>query len=198
MRAASTGSIRRWSASCRASLSRPARRSPPRQRVPLAGPIGNLERIDLVELLDGYLLSETFGRGSPDGEADPWQQLVRVDGAGHVEPVARRPLLSDFPVLTRFSGRWFSPLLDQAYRGAVSLFAPSSPLEARAPSPAPPIVWGLAAGLGLAALLGAFWWSSRAGLAGWRRLAWLLIAALAGLPALLAQMLFHPRRAAAA
>jgi hypothetical protein len=140
-------------------------RSPARQRVPLAGPIGNLERIDLVELLDGYLVSETFGRGNPEGEGDPWQELVRVDGAGHVAPVARREIVPDFPAGARFAGRWFSPLLDQAYRGAVSLFAPASPLLVHDPSPVPPTIWGFAALLNLAALLGAGWWSTRAGLA---------------------------------
>ena len=102
---------------------------PARQRVALAGPIGNLERIDLVETLDGYLVSETFGRGNPDGEGDAWQQIVRVDGEGRAAIVARRDLVSDYPTLSRFRDFWVSPALRTAYRGAMRLFAPTTPLR---------------------------------------------------------------------
>jgi hypothetical protein len=170
------------------------REFPARQRVPLGGQIGNLERIDLIELLDGYLVSETFGRGSPSGESDAWQLLVRLDGSGHVARVARRDLTPDFPTLSRFAGRWLSPLLSEAWGAALSLFGPATPLKAHVPSPVPLMVWVLAAFLSLVAAAGAIWWSARVGLGGLRRLGWIAVSALAGVPALFALMLFHPRR----
>ena len=170
---------------------------PARQRVALAGPIGNLERIDLIELLDGYLVSETFGRGNPDGEGDSWQQLVRVDGAGRETLVARRDLVSDYPTLSRFRDFWLSPALRTAYRGAMRMFAPSSPLRESRASAVPGFVWGLALALSLAALAGAWWWGGRAGLPLRRRTGWTIASALAGLPGLVTLILFHPKRAAA-
>ena len=171
---------------------------PARQRVPLAGPIGSLDRIDLVELLDGYLVSETFGIGDADGEASPVQQLLVTDGAGRSRPIATRRLVSDFPELARFRDRWLSPALSLAYRQAINLFAPRSPLRATEPAPAPPIVWGLALALSLLSLAGSLWWSARAGVTGARRLGWALASALAGLPGLITFILFNPRQPPAA
>jgi hypothetical protein len=167
---------------------------PARQRVSLAGPIGNLDRIDIVELLDGYLVSETFGRGNPDGEGDSWQQIVRVDGAGREFMVARRDLVSDFPTLSRFRDFWLSPSLRTAYRGAMRLFAPSTPLRESRASAVPGFVWALALALSLLALAGAWWWSGRVGLSRGRRIGWSIASALAGLPGLITLILFHPKR----
>ncbi len=170
---------------------------PARQRVALAGPIGNLERIDLIELLDGYLVSETFGRGNPDGEGDSRQELVRVDGAGHSAIVARRELVSDYPTLSRFRDFWLSPALRNVYRGAMRLFAPHTPLRESRPSAVPGFVWGLALALSLIALAGAWWWSGRVKLPRLRRIGWTIASALTGLPGLVTLILFHPKRAVA-
>jgi hypothetical protein len=176
------------------ALERGDREFPARQRVPLAGAIGNLERIDLIEQLDGYLVSETFGRGNPDGEGDAWQQMISVNGAGRAVPVARRVLTSDYPALSRFRDRWLSPVLSVAYRRAVDLFAPRSPLEASVPSVVPRSVWGLAALLAFLSLACAWWWAGKARLGRTRRIGWTAAAGLIGLPALISLFLFHPLR----
>jgi len=172
------------------------RQFPARQRVPLSGPIGNLERIDFIELLDGYLISQTFGRGSPEGEGDPVQYLAAADGRGRVQQVARRELVQDFPLLARFQDRWLSPVLREGYDGAMDLFAVGSPLKVHTPSRVPPAIWLLAVALLIASLVGSFWWSARARLGNRQRLGWAAASALIGLPALISLCLFHPRRPA--
>ena len=67
----------------------------PRQRVPLPGATGDLQRVDAMELLDGWLVSFSFVRSSYNAEgALPFQQIVRVDDSGRVQTVARRDVAS--------------------------------------------------------------------------------------------------------
>lgn len=62
----------------------------------MPGPVGNLSRMDVVELLDGYLVSYTYTWGVWGGELQqPYQQVLRVDGQGHARITARRALSID-------------------------------------------------------------------------------------------------------
>lgn len=169
------------------------REYPAHQRVPLVRKIGNLERIDVMELLDGYLVSETFGRGAPDGEGDPVQFLLHAAGPREAAQVAERRLAHDFPVWARFQPLWLSPLLDLAYDASTELFAPRTPLKDHDRSTPPTLVWVIALMLGLAAAVGSWWWSGGIGMARMRRLGWTLGSALIGIPGLISLILFHPR-----
>jgi hypothetical protein len=55
----------------------------PLMRVVMPGPVGNLGRMDVIELLDGYLVSYTYTWGVGSGELQhPFQQVLRVDAKG--------------------------------------------------------------------------------------------------------------------
>jgi hypothetical protein len=104
---------------------------PPIAEVPLPGPIGDLRRLDAIELLDGYLVSFTYGRNSIDGPAASWQRIVAVDGAGRARTVAERPLRADFPLAARFRGYWVSPALQVLREAAENAGAGAVPAADR-------------------------------------------------------------------
>lgn len=163
----------------------------PRTRTPLPGAIGSLDRVDLIELLDGHLVSFVFGRGSIDGPGAAYQHLLMVDGQGRVQPVARRELSPDFPLWLRHYDWWLSPAMHGARRALAGLFADPAPLHQRDPGPRPASMQMLALALMLASLLAALWLSRRQGLHGARRWLWVAACAAAGLPALIALRLMH-------
>ncbi|TFI57825.1 hypothetical protein E2493_13060 [Sphingomonas parva] len=169
---------------------------PARWRAPLPGPIGDLERADIVELLDAHLVSFAYGRGNPDGAAAPFQTILRVDSQGRAIAVGARPLKSDFPLLSRFRDRWLSPAMNMVRHAMLNLFAPRTPLTAAASAPTPPSIWALALALCLGSLTAAWWWTRRVALPGRERVGWTLAAGAIGLPALISLWLFHPRRQA--
>ena len=169
---------------------------PARQRVPLRRKIGNLERIDVMELLDGYLVSQVFGRGAPEGQGEPFQHLLYVGGSDAVVELAGRTLSHDFPALSRFQPLWLSPVLSKAYDGAVGLFAPPTPLAEHDPSPAPGFVWIVFLCLAFVSAIGTWLWSGRVGHGRNARIGWTAASAAIGLPALISLLLFHPRRPA--
>lgn len=166
----------------------------PRVRVPLPGAIGSLDRVDLIELLDGHLLSFVYGRGSIDGPGDSDQQLLRVDGAGRVESIAQRELKPDFPLWLRHYDWWLSPAMHETRRALANLFADPAPLRVRDPAPRPASMQLLAAALMLVSLLAAWWLSARQGLGGIRRWLWVVACGAVGVPALIALRLLHADR----
>jgi hypothetical protein len=166
----------------------------PRTRVPLPGAIGSLDRVDLIELLDGHLLSFVYGRGSTDGAGESYQQLLKVDGEGRIEPVARRELAPDFPLWLRYYDWWLSPAMHGVRSVLANLFADPAPLKLRDPAPRPASMQILAAALMLASLLAALWLSRRQGLHGARRWLWVAGCGAVGLPALIALRLLHTDR----
>lgn len=161
-------------------------------KVPLAAPIGNLMRIDLIELLEGYLVSITYARGAVEGPGRAWQDIVLIDAQGHAHQIARRALKPDFPIATRFIAWWVSPALNVIRTGAEHALAAEAPLSKRSPIEPPTIVWITAALLSLVSA------ALTAGLARLRRLppvavgAWTLATLLAGPPMLLAFWLIRP------
>lgn len=160
--------------------------------MPLPAPIGNLTRVDMFELLDGYLVSLTYARDGVDGPAASWQQIVRVDDGGRNATVARRALSPDFPLLQRFAAWWLSPVLRGAREMAEGLLGEPAPLSRKLPISVPPAIWGLAASLSLVAALGAAWLARRQGLGMRRGAAWTFAALALGLPMLLAFWLIRP------
>lgn len=166
----------------------------PLMRVPMPGPVGNLSRMDVVELLDGYLVSYTYTWGVWSGELQhPFQQVLRVDAKGNPRIVARRALSIDLPSAYTNRNFWLSPVLRAICLGAQDLFAAPDPLRAK-PEPVPtPILW-LAGACCLLSLLGAVWLTGRQALSSRGRLGWVLMCGVVGLPALVSLWLLYPRR----
>lgn len=166
--------------------------------VPLPGPFGDLNRVDVARLLDGTLLSFNFGVRMVDGETGSRQQVLFVDAQGRATPVASRLIKHDFPLLFEHKDWWLSPVANAVMtlperlldRGLIE-DAPGTPVQAR-----PPAV--VAAAL-VAALLSA-------ALAAWRlreqpmryRLAWTVAALVLGPPCVAALWVLAPRAIPAA
>lgn len=166
----------------------------PLLRVAMPGPVGNLSRMDVIELLDGYLVSYTYTWGVWSGELQhPYQQVLRVDGKGNAKEVARRALPIDLPSIYTNRNTWLSPVLRALCLGAQDLFAAQDPLRAR-PEPMPAQILWLAAGCSLLSLLGAAWLSGRQAHSPRGRWGWVLLCGVVGLPALASLWLMYPRR----
>lgn len=166
----------------------------PLMRVAMPGPVGNLSRMDVIELLDGYLVSYTYTWGVWSGELQhPFQQVLRVDGKGQAREVTRRALSIDLPSVYTNRNTWLSPVLRAICLGAQDLFAAPDPLRAK-PEPVPaPILW-LAGACCLLSLLGAIWLSGRQSHSPRARWAWVALCGIVGLPALASLWLLYPRR----
>lgn len=164
----------------------------PLLRVPLPGPSGKLSRVDLIELLDGYLISATYTWGAWSGRALPRQQVLHVDGSGRVRTVANRQLAFDLPVTYSYRDWWISPPLHAACAALTNLFAVPNPLNDSTTTPVPRRIVLLACVLGVLSMLGAVWLSGHQRQTGPARWAWVLACAVVGMPALLALWLLHP------
>jgi hypothetical protein len=169
-----------------------ARRNGAVARLTLPAPVGALERADLAPLPDGWLASLTFGRGWGEGRGAAFQEVLRVTDGDGARRLASRDLDRDFPLAFRLRRWWLSPLLHEAFGAAPRLLAEPAPGDAP-PAPVPPVIWALAGLLSLIAVAGTAWGMSRAPLSRPVRAAWLAMAALVGLPALLSLFLFYPR-----
>jgi hypothetical protein len=165
-----------------------------RVRVPTPGKVGNLTRVELMELLDGALVSFSFTRGRHNGTGVPHQVVLRVDEQGRATPVAERALSYGYGPVYIYSSWYTSPLLFAAQKRATSLFAGYAPQQDVAAPPVPATAWAIAGVLALACLLLAAWRSGQVAISKRGRLAWILVAGLLGLPALLALWLLYPRR----
>ena len=167
----------------------------PRQRVPLPGAAGDLQRIDVMELLDGWLVSFAFVRSSYNAEgALPFQQIVRVDDSGRVRTIARRDVRRDYVDAWRYQNWFPSPLAYTVQKAAKTAFADGmAPLEKRMP-PVPVAMQGLAGALMLVSLLGAVWRTRQTALSRPARIAWIIVCGLVGLPALMALWWLYPKR----
>ncbi len=166
----------------------------PLMRVAMPGQVGNLSRMDVIELLDGYLVSYTYTWGVWSGELQhPFQQVLRVDGKGHAREVARRAIGVDLPVAYTNRIAWLSPVLRAICLGAQDLFAAKDPLRAK-PEPVPAQVLWLAGACCLLSLLGAVWLTRRQPHSPRARWAWVALCGIVGLPALASVWLLYPRR----
>jgi len=168
----------------------------PLMRVPMPAPVGKLSRLDAIELLDGYLVSFTYTWGVWSGELQqPFQQVVRVDGAGKAHEVARRSIKIDLPSAYTNRNTWLSPVIRAICLGARDLFAANDPLTAK-PERVPNSVLWLAAVCCLLSLLAAIWVSGRQAHSTRARWAWVALCGVVGLPALASLWLLYPRREA--
>lgn len=163
-------------------------------RVPMPGQVGELYSVDLMELLDGYLVSFTFTNGVWSGEVTPYQEVVRVDGDGKVQSVARRAFAYDLPLAYSMRTWWMSPALRAVSLGAQRLFAAPDPLKAGTIPPPPRHIALLAGALCVLSLLAAIWLSGRQAHTPIARWSWVLVCGLVGVPALVSLWLLYPRR----
>jgi hypothetical protein len=170
-----------------------------RIRLEVPGEVRNIGRIDLAELLDGYLVSFTFGKRSHQGEAHASQVLLRLDAQGRAQVLNRRELHADFPALFLHKSLVTSPLmswLEQHAPVAVATVIPSA-------SPGVPALRGIEVPAGvrsvvllmsLLSMLISGWWLLQHPMSRRRKLVWLLAIGAMGLPGLLSLLLLHPRR----
>ncbi len=163
-----------------------------RARLALPAPIGSLERIDLIELLDGHLVSLVYGRHSVDGPFDAWQTVWQLAADGTAREIARRELRPDFPLALRHYSWWLSPALHAARASVPNVFAQTDPLRVHEPVARPAGIVMLAALLMMLALLAAITISRRMQVSRLRQLIWCLACLLIGLPALLGFWLLRP------
>ena len=166
----------------------------PLLRVAMPAHVGKLSRMDVVELLDGYLISYTYTWGVWSGEMlHPFQQVLRVDGQGKAREVTRRALSIDLPSVYTNRNTWLSPVLRAICLGAQDLFAANDPLRAK-PEPMPAAILWLAGVCCLLSLLGAVWLSGKQAHSPRGRWAWVLLCGVVGLPALASLWLMYPMR----
>jgi hypothetical protein len=156
----------------------------PRQVVPMPGEPGDVSDVEMVALVDGYLLSFTFSAHAGDmtGVA-PYQAVVWVDDAGRVTTVATVSLGQDFPAVYRYRTWWPSPLMHTVAHAAARLFAPHDPLEQRATPPVPESIRQLAVLVLLASGGFGAWLAWRRGLSWPARAAWIAACCVVGPPA---------------
>ena len=167
----------------------------PRQRVALPGSYASLSRLDMIELVDGYLMSFTFSNDASRGQGEaPHQAVLWVDDAGQVHPVADRALAWDYPALFRYQAWVPSPLLYTVRGWLRELFAAPDPQRAVVTPPVPRSMKWLAGGLMVLSLLAAVWLTARRELSAGARWAWILACGAIGLPALASLWLLHPER----
>lgn len=166
----------------------------PQYRVPVPGRTGTLQRIDLMELLNGYLISFTYTRGRHNGDGPSFQQLLQVDGQGQVTIVARRELSSGYGAVYRYQNWYPSPVLFAVQRAAVNLFSAYQPDKDVDRQPIPPTAWAIAGALMLLSLLVAIWRTRQVAISLPARIAWVIACGVLSVPALVSLWLLHPPR----
>lgn len=166
----------------------------PRLRVPMPGRAGSLTRVEMMELIDGVLVSFSFTRGRHDGGGHAYQEVLRVDERGQTQRVARRGLPSGYGPLYTYSNWYTSPLLHALQSKVVQLRSGYRVEQDAARPPVPRIAWLVALALSLLSLIGALWRTQRLALSPAARAAWIVVCGIVGLPALLALWLLVPPR----
>lgn len=178
--------------------------APPQLDWALSLPRGpaHLEGAEIVELMDGWLVSIVYGDGHRqigfsqfNTVAQPWQQVVFVDDTGAASVVGERQIRRDYPALYQLSW-WLSPPLH-----ALSEW-PESALDKGLTWPLQPeflpkagAFYGLAGVLMLVSFGLGLWWLRGSRLPIARRRVWLTSCALIGLPAFLSLVCLEPRAA---
>ncbi|MFZ5636250.1 MAG: hypothetical protein ACOY82_06640 [Pseudomonadota bacterium] len=170
----------------------------PRIRVPYPQAGRNLGGIDMIELIDGYLIVfSTDGKAHNEHGASPMQYAVRVRENGSMETLARRPLRFDFPVIYRYKWVWPSPALYALSEETLRAFAPERDEPRRWPT-LPAEILAFSAALCLLSAVGAWWRSRSLAMPTAARIAWIAVCGLIGPPALGALWLLYRARERAA
>jgi hypothetical protein len=168
--------------------------------VALPGAFSDLDRVDVADLLDGTLVSLSFGRNMVNGAETVPQTIYHVDAGGRAAVVAQRALRHDFPVLFNHHDWWVSPvlhavmalpdvLLDKGIVLDKGRSAKSNALTRTRPAQA--WIAALVAAAMSAAL--AWLWLRRIPLQPARRIGWIASCLLLGPASLLCLMLLQPR-----
>jgi hypothetical protein len=165
-----------------------------RLRVVMPGKVGNLTRVELMELLDGVLVSFSFTRGRHNGRGVPHQVLLHIDEQGRATPIADRAMSSGYGPVFIYNSWYTSPVLFAVQERGTALFAGYRSQDDVSAPPVPATAWAIAGVLALVSLLLAAWRSGQVALTAGARLGWVLAAGLLGLPALLALWVLYPRR----
>lgn len=167
-----------------------------RQRLQVPGEQGDLRTVDMIELVDGYLVSFLFSN-QPQGPtgAPPYQATVWLRDDGRSMLVSRRGLHHDYPAWYRYKAWWPSPFLYAVRMHAIGLFAVPDPLERTAPPPVPRAIVILAGLLMLVSLMAGAWLARRRTLSRRARVGWSLACGIVGLPGLASLWLMVPERA---
>src|SRR3569623_950622 len=115
----------------------------PRQRMPIPGGPGGLHNLELIELVDGYLVSNAYTiYDYTMAGAAPYQTITWVHDDGRVTSAARRPIAFDYPAWFRYQWWWPSPALYALRQGVRGLFAAPDPMQVANPDPRPrAILW---------------------------------------------------------
>lgn len=167
----------------------------PMQEIALPQPIGDLIRIDMIELLDGYLISFLYGNDVANGRGQPVQELWEVS-ASQPTRVGIRRLDADYPAVIRYADIWFAPLLNQVGETASELLAPPNPLTRHTVRDISAVLLVFALIVHTAAGFLCWLWAERVQLSSRKRIVWSLAGVAFGLPAPIALYLFEPRRTA--
>lgn len=163
----------------------------PRIRVPYPQAGRNLGGIDMIELIDGYLIVfSSDGNAHNERGTPPMQYAVRVREDGAMETLARRPLRFDFPTVYRYKWVWPSPVLYALREETLRAFVPLRADRPRWPA-LPGEIVALSAALCLLSAAGAWWRGRSLALSPAGRIAWIVCCALIGLPALGALWLLY-------
>lgn len=171
----------------------------PRLRVPIPGSYFDIYNLEMIELVDGYLIvfSNSYNAHA-EVSALPYQHVLRVRDDGAIETIAKRRLNYDYPALYRFQSFWTSPMLYALSNRAEYLLAPPLPLESSVSAPTPRSMWLVAAALSVLALFGALWRTRRLALPTSVRVVWIVTCGLIGLPGLAALwLLYRPQECVA-
>lgn len=156
-------------------------------------PVGNLQRLDGIELLDGYLLSFTYGADTEFGPTRAWQLMVEVDGNGQAHAVAERTMRQDLPVASRYARYWISPAFNLARTGLQTVGTGPAPNWKHEPVRVPTSVWIAALLIALATAAATALLARRRGLGRREGALWTLGALLLSLPFGISFWLLRPR-----
>lgn len=153
--------------------------------LPLDGAIDNMGRIDVAELLDGYLVSLLHGRQSYHQDVPAWQTVFRLHDDGHVERLAHRTIGRDYPTLFRHLGWVVTPFwYGVQYRLGWIASGDAEGL--------PRSAWIAIVVLAVGCMAITAWHSRRAGLGLRERVVWIVANGVTGLPGLLSFLLLYP------
>jgi hypothetical protein len=169
--------------------------------VALPDAFSQLDRIDTATLLDGTLVSLTFGHGMVRGGGEAHQTIVLVDPSGSSTVVAQRRLEHDFPQLFEHHDWWISPVLhtvlalpDALYDKGLILDQGHTRYTNKLELARPALVWQAALAAALLSALLAWWWLRRVPLTPTRRAGWIASCLLLGPPALACMLVLQTRQ----